>query len=76
MISCICKVNTIPVLMHQMRISTNEVSSVVLGPKKLKVEEKKCEKCKRAKRKTILCHEIEPNPSKERAMDEGDILRF
>jgi hypothetical protein len=24
-----CKVNTIPILMHQMRISTNEVSSVV-----------------------------------------------
>ena len=32
-----CKVNTIPILMHQMRISTNEVSSVVLGPKKLEV---------------------------------------
>ena len=60
--------------MHQMRISTNEVSSVVLGPKKSEVE-KNCEKCKEPK-KTILCHEIEPNPSKERAMHEGDILRF
>ena len=71
-----CKVNTIPILMHQMRISTNEVSSVVLGPKKLEVEKKKIVKSVRAERKTILCHEIEPNPSKERAMHEGDILRF
>jgi hypothetical protein len=30
------KTNTIPILMHQMRISTNQVSSVVLRPKKLK----------------------------------------
>jgi hypothetical protein len=36
----LCKVNTIPILMHQMRISTNEVSSVVLEPKKLEVEKK------------------------------------
>ena len=35
-----CKVNTIPILMHQMRISTNEVSSVVLGPKKMEVRKK------------------------------------
>jgi hypothetical protein len=28
------KTNTIPILMHQMRISTNQVSSVVLRPKK------------------------------------------
>ena len=35
-----CKVNTIPILMHQMRTSTNEVSSVAPEPKKLKVEEK------------------------------------
>ena len=28
------------------------------------------------KKNIILCHEIEPNPSKERAMHEGDILRF
>jgi hypothetical protein len=27
------KINTIPILMHQMRISTNQVSSVVLRPK-------------------------------------------
>ena len=44
-----CKVNTIPIFMHQMRISTNEVSSVVLGPKKLEVENKNCEKCKEPK---------------------------
>jgi hypothetical protein len=38
---------------------------------------KKNENCKRAKKekkkkKNILCHEIEPNPSKDRAMHEGD----
>jgi hypothetical protein len=31
----ICKANTLPILMHQMRISTNKVSSVVLGPEKI-----------------------------------------
>ena len=63
--------------MHQMHISTNEVSSVVLELKKLEVEKTNCEKCKEPKKKNILlCHEIEPNPSKERAMHEGDILRF
>jgi hypothetical protein len=31
------KTNTIPILMHQMRISTNQVSSVVLMPKKLEI---------------------------------------
>jgi hypothetical protein len=29
--------NTIPILMHHMRISTNKVSSVVLWPKKLEI---------------------------------------
>jgi hypothetical protein len=33
-----CKTNTIPILMHQMRISTNQVSSVVLRPKTLKIQ--------------------------------------
>jgi hypothetical protein len=35
-----CKTNTIPILMHHMRISTNEVSSVVLSPKSWKSEKK------------------------------------
>jgi hypothetical protein len=29
-----CKANTLPILMHQMRISTTKVSSVVLRPEK------------------------------------------
>jgi hypothetical protein len=37
--------------MHQTRISTNQVSSVVLGPKKLEIREKNCENCKRAEKK-------------------------
>jgi hypothetical protein len=32
-----CKTNTIPTLMDQIRISTNKVSSVLLRPKKLKI---------------------------------------
>jgi hypothetical protein len=35
--SGICKTNTIPILLHPMRISTNQVSSVVLRPKKLEI---------------------------------------
>jgi hypothetical protein len=44
-----CKTNTIPILMHQMRISTNQVSSVVLRPKSLKTE-KHCKNCKRGEK--------------------------
>jgi hypothetical protein len=35
------KTNTIPILMHQMCISSNEVYSVMFKPKKLKFREKK-----------------------------------
>ena len=37
--------------------------------------ENKCEKCKEPKNQ-LLCHEIEPNPSKDRAMHEGDNPSF
>jgi hypothetical protein len=33
----LCKTNTMPILMHQMRISTNEVFSVVFWLKKLEI---------------------------------------
>jgi hypothetical protein len=49
-----CKINTISILMHQMRISTNEVSSVVLGPKKLEIQKTNCENCIRTE-KTKYC---------------------
>jgi DNA-binding transcriptional regulator GbsR (MarR family) len=68
------KTNTIPILMHQMHISTNQVSSVVLRPKKLEI--RKIVKTVKEPRKTkykVLCHEIEENPSKDRAMHEGDV---
>ena len=62
--------------MHQMRISTTKVSSVVLRPEKSwKSEKKKCEKSKEPKNQ-LLCREIEPNPSKDRAMHEGDNPSF
>ena len=31
-----------------------------------------CENCKRVGEKQILCHQIETNPSKDKAMHEGD----
>jgi hypothetical protein len=71
-----CKTNTIPILMHQMRISTNQVSSVVFWPKKLGIRNNNCENCTRAEKSQILCHEIEPNPSNNRTMHEGDNPSF
>jgi hypothetical protein len=48
-----CKTNMIPILMHQMRISTTKVSSVVLRPKKVGNPGKKiCENCTRAPKKS------------------------
>jgi hypothetical protein len=45
---------------------------VVLRPTKFGNPEKKCENCTRAGKKELLYHEIEPNPSKDRAMHEGN----
>jgi hypothetical protein len=57
--------------MHQMRISTNQVSSVKVGnPTNVKLW-----KSRRMKTKTE-CHEIEPNLWKDRAMPEGDNPSF
>jgi hypothetical protein len=66
----------IPIFMHQMRISTNQVSSVVLGPKKLEIRKIVKTVKEPEKKKQILCHEIEPNPSKDRATHEGDNPSF
>ena len=58
--------------MHQMRISTTKVSSVVLRPEKVgspKIVGK-------SRKYQILSHEIEPNPSKDRSMHEGDNPSF
>jgi hypothetical protein len=62
--------------MQQMRISTNQVSSVVLWPKKLEIRKQIVKTVKMPKTKFKLCHEIEPNPSIDRAMHEGDNLSF
>jgi hypothetical protein len=35
-----CKTNTLPILMHQMRISTTQVSSVMLRSQKLEIRKK------------------------------------
>jgi hypothetical protein len=62
--------------MHQMRISTTEVSSVMLRSKKLEIR-KKIENWKSCLMKTKTeCHETEPNPSKDRAIPEGDNPSF
>jgi hypothetical protein len=54
----------IPILMHQMRISTTSVSSVVLGPKKLEI------------RKSLWkLHVYEPKKNKYYAMKFNQIRR-
>jgi hypothetical protein len=40
--------------MHQMRISTNQISSVALRPKKLEIQ-KEIENCKRTEKKNKYC---------------------
>jgi hypothetical protein len=59
--------------MHQMRILTNDVSTVMLRPKTLEIRNivKTVES-----REKEECHKMEPNPSKERAMSEGDDSLF
>jgi hypothetical protein len=47
----------------------------VVLDKKVGNPKKNCENCKRA-RNQILFYEIEPNPSKDRAMHEGDNPSF
>jgi hypothetical protein len=64
-----CKTNTLTILMHQMRISTTQVSSVMLRSKKLEIRKKIKE---RSDKNETECHETEPIPSKDRAMHEGD----
>jgi hypothetical protein len=66
------KANTIPILMHQMCISTTQVSSVVLGPKRLDIRKIMWKLYKCQKETQILCHEIEPNLLRDRAMHEGN----
>jgi hypothetical protein len=58
-----------------MHISTIQVSSVMLRSKKLEIP-KKCENWKSRGMKIKQCHEIEQNPSKDRAMTEGDNTSF
>jgi hypothetical protein len=60
--------------MHQVRISTIQVSSVMLRSKKLEIRKKNV-KTERAENQTE-CHEIEPNPTKDSAMPEGDNPSF
>jgi hypothetical protein len=57
--------------MNQMSISTNQVSSVMLRPKKSWKSGDKNVKTERADKNQTECHEIDPNPSKDRAMHEG-----
>jgi hypothetical protein len=66
-----CKINTLTILMHQMRISTTQDSSVMLRSKKLEIREKKVKtESRRMKKK------MEPNMSKDKAMPEGDNPSF
>jgi hypothetical protein len=60
-----------PILMHQMRISTTQVSSVMLRSKKLEIRKKNKKLKEPSDENQTECHEIEPNPSKDRAMHVG-----
>jgi hypothetical protein len=71
----VMKTNTLTMLMHQMRISTTQVSSVMLRSKKLDIWKKMWLKEPSDENQTG-CHEIEPNPSKDRSMLEGDNPSF
>jgi hypothetical protein len=63
--------------MHQMHISTTNISSVMLRSKKLEIRGKNMWKLKDPwNENQTECHEIEPNPSKDRAIPEGDNFRF
>jgi hypothetical protein len=54
---CESKTNTIPILMHQMRISTTKFSSVVLRPKKLEIRKKICKKQYKSRiHDSFVCH--------------------
>ena len=58
--------------MHQMLISTNYVSLVMLRPKKLEIRIN-CENCKRAGEKNNTeGYEIKLNPLKDSAIYEGE----
>jgi hypothetical protein len=58
-----------------MRILTNQVSSMVVRPKKLEIR-KIVKTEKKSRKKQMLCHEIEPNLSNDKAMHEGDNPSF
>jgi hypothetical protein len=49
--------------MHQMRISTTQVSSVMLRSKKLEIRKKVKTGKEPSDENQTECHEIEPNPS-------------
>jgi hypothetical protein len=57
--------------MHQMHISTTQVSSVMLRSKKLEIKEKNVQLKEPSDENQTECHGIKPNPSKNRAMPEG-----
>jgi hypothetical protein len=59
-----------------MRISTIQVSSVILRSKKLEIRKKMKTVKEPSDGNQTECHEIEPNPSKDRAMHEGDNPSF
>jgi hypothetical protein len=54
-----------------MRISTIKSLHWYSGRKSWKSEKENCDKCK-SRKNQILCHEMEPNLWKDRAMHEGD----
>jgi hypothetical protein len=63
-----CKTNTLKMLMHQMHMSTTQVSSVMLKSEKLEIREKKWKLKAPLDENQRECHEIEPKQSKDSFM--------
>jgi hypothetical protein len=62
--------------MHQMRISTTQISLVMLRSKKLEIQNKKWKLKEPSYENQTKCHEIERNLSKDRAMPVEDNPSF
>jgi hypothetical protein len=56
-----------------MRISTTQVSSVMLRSKKMEIRDKMLNLKEPSDENQIDFHEIEPNPSKDRAIPEAPV---
>jgi hypothetical protein len=65
------KTSAVPIWMHQVCISTIYVSSMILGLKNIEIQYTCNVKTIKIPKKAKMGYEMEPNPSKDRAVHEG-----